>query len=84
MNNDYVELPENLRILADNYAKPYDKNYNYIADMDIFLKYEKEVKGLTGLSITCFNEDGNYNAYCFLNINYSPDVQKIPMNDVFC
>jgi len=83
MNNDYVELPENLRILADKCVKPYDKTYNYIQDMSIFLKYEQEVKGLTRLSITCFNEDGNNNAYCFLNLHFSPDVVKMPTNGVF-
>jgi len=77
MNEDYTELPEELKVLADKYALPYDKDYNYIADMDIFLKYEKEVKGLTGLNISTYmNDDPNNVAYSFLCLHYSPNVTK--------
>ena len=74
MNKDYEELPQDLKLLVDKYSKPYDMKYNYIADMAIFLKYEKEVKGLTGLSITAYDEDGNHNAYNFLKYNYCPNI----------
>lgn len=82
MNKTYEELPENLKILAEKIDRPYNKQYNYIADMDIFLKYEREVKGLVGINISSyakgdtFGEDAsNQMAYSFLRIHYSPTLE---------
>lgn len=85
MNKNYEELPENLKKLADNSDLPYDKQYNYIADMDIFLKYEREEKGLVGINISCYSENSSSNeiAYSFLRLHYSPTIEMVDCSNVF-
>lgn len=81
-NEKYKELPQELKKLAEHVDLPYDKGYDYIKDMDIFLKYEREEKGLVGISLSCYpkgdnSECGSSNelAYSFLKISYSPTIE---------
>jgi len=87
MNKTYQELPEELKILADNIDKPYNENYNYIKDMDKFVKYEKEVKGLTHLNISSGiygnTSSPNQIAYTFIQLCYSPTLIKQDCTGVF-
>ena len=82
MNENYEELPEDLKKLAKNIDLPYNKQYNYIADMDIFLKYEREEKGLVGINISAYPRDNTFGedssnqiAYSFLRMHYSPTLE---------
>ncbi len=83
MNKDYEELPPDLKKLADQYKKPYDKDYNYVHDFIMFLEWEKKEKGLIGYNFTSFNVDPNYNAYSALALHYSPDVEAVDMTGTF-
>jgi len=83
MNETYENLPPELKVLADKYSEPYDDGYDYNRDFQLFFRYEKEVKGMTGRSLFSLSCNGNYVYYQSLSSSYSKNLQSSPTGGVF-